>query len=214
MRIWTSILLISTILVNSGCQSVYYDINERMGKHKRDILVERVEEAQESQEEAKEQFADALEAFRATVQVDGGRLQDTYDRLKKEYDSSVREANDVRGRIGAVQGVAEALFKEWGSELGDYTNDNLRRASETQLRATKKEYENLLKAMQNAEAKMGPVLAVFHDQVLFLKHNLNARAIASIQNEVTNMERDVASLIEDMNVAIAEAEAFVRGLKE
>ena len=60
----------------------------------------------------------------------------------------------------------------------------------------------------------GTVLAVFNDQVLFLKHNLNARAIASIQNEVTNMERDVASLIEDMNLAIAEAEAFLKQFKE
>lgn len=61
---------------------------------------------------------------------------------------------------------------------------------------------------------MNPVLAVFNDQVLFLKHDLNARAIASIQNEVTNMERDVANLIEDMNRATAEAESFVKQLRE
>ena len=214
MRDRFCILFIAASLILVGCQSVYYDTMERMGVHKRDILVDRVEEAQESQEEAKEQFANALEAFRATVSVEGGKLQETYDRLKKEYDESVRRANDVRGRITAVKGIAEALFKEWASELDDYTSQSLRDASEEQLDLTEKEYKKLVSAMENAEVKMDPVLAVFNDQVLFLKHNLNARAIASIQKEVTGMEAEVANLIEDMNRAIAEAEAFVKQLKE
>lgn len=213
MRIWTSSILLTLALLSWGCQSVYYDTMERMGIHKRDILVDRVEEAQESQEEAKEQFADALEAFQATVTVDGGELQETYEKLKLQYDYSVRSANDVRGRITAVKGVAEALFDEWESELDQYTNESFRRTSEQQLRSTQKDYEKLVKAMENAESKMSPVLTVFSDQVLFLKHNLNARAIASIRNEVLDLEDDVANLIEEMNQAIAEAEAFINQLQ-
>ena len=213
MRNWTTFILLSLSLFIFGCQTVYYDTMERMGIHKRDILVDRVEEAQESQEEAKEQFADALEAFQATVTVDGGELQKTYDKLKLQYDYSVRSANDVRGRISAVKGVAEALFEEWESELDQYTNDSFRRTSEQQLRATQKDYDKLVLAMENAESKMSPVLTVFSDQVLFLKHNLNARAIASIRSEVDGLEEDVSNLIEEMNQAIAEAEAFISQLK-
>jgi hypothetical protein len=186
---------------------------ERMGIHKRDILVDRVEEAQESQEEAKEQFADALEAFRATVTVKSSKLQSTYDKLQKEYNNSVMRANDVRGRIAAVKNVAEALFDEWEDELDQFSSDNLRNASANQLKTTKREYQTLVTAMEKAEGKMDPILVVFNDQVLFLKHNLNARAIASIQDEVTVMEEEVANLIVDMNAAIAEAESFVKQLK-
>jgi hypothetical protein len=174
---------------------------ERMGIHKRDILVDRVEEAQESQEEAKEQFADALEAFRATVTVKSSKLQSTYDKLQKEYNNSVMRANDVRGRIAAVKNVAEALFDEWEDELDQFSSDNLRNASANQLKTTKREYQTLVTAMEKAEGKMDPILVVFNDQVLFLKHNLNARAIASIQDEVTVMEEEVANLIVDMNAA-------------
>ena len=213
MRISLSISILTAALVLSGCQTVYYDTMERMGIHKRDILVDRVEDAQESQEEAKEQFADALEAFQATVTVDGGELQKTYDKLKIQYDYSVRSANDVRGRINAVKGVAEALFDEWESELDQYSNDSYRRSSEQQLRQTQKDYEKLIRAMENAESKMSPVLTVFSDQVLFLKHNLNARAIASIRNEVDSLEEEVANLIEEMNQAIAEAESFIDQLQ-
>ena len=214
MRFWSSILLLSVSLLAWGCQTVYYDTLERMGIHKREILVDRVTEAQESQEVAKEQFADALEAFRATVTVEGNKLQDTYDQLQKEYDVSVRRANDVRGRIAAVKNVAEALFDEWETELADFSSDKYRESSQAQLTQTRKEYEKLLTAMNKAEEKMNPILVVFNDQVLFLKHNLNARAIASIQSEVTAMEEEVADLIQDMNAAIAEAEAFVKQLKE
>ena len=62
-------MLFSVSLLAWSCQTVYYDTLERMGIHKREILVDRVTEVQESQEVAKEQFADALEAFRATVTV-------------------------------------------------------------------------------------------------------------------------------------------------
>jgi hypothetical protein len=154
-----------------------------------------------------------LEAFQATVTVDGGELQQTYDKLKVQYDYSVRSANDVRGRITAVKGVAEALFEEWESELDLYTNDSFRRTSEQQLRSTQKDYDKLILAMENAESKMSPVLTVFSDQVLFLKHNLNARAIASIRNEVIGLEEDVANLINEMNEAIAEAESFIDQLQ-
>ncbi len=186
---------------------------ERMGIHKRDILVDRVEEAQESQEEAKEQFADALEALRATVTVKSSKLQSTYDKLQKEYNNSVMRANDVRGRIAAVKNVAEALFDEWEDELDQFSSDNLRNASANQLKTTKREYQTLVTAMEKAEGKMDTILVVLNDQVLFLKHNLNARAIASIQDEVTVMEEEVANLIVDMNAAIAEAESFVKQLK-
>ncbi len=213
MRYCSLLLVLAATLFTWGCQTVYYDTMERMGIHKREILVDRVEEAQESQEVAKEQFADALEAFRATVTVKSSKLIDTYKKLQKEYNNSVMRANDVRGRIAAVKNVAEALFEEWESELNEFSSDNLRNASATQLKTTRREYETLVKAMEKAESKMDPILIVFNDQVLFLKHNLNARAIASIQDEVTTMEAEVANLITDMNLAIAEAEAFVKQLK-
>ena len=98
--------------------------------------------------------------------------------------------------------------------MGEFSSDKYRNSSQAQLRQTEKEYETLLAAMNKAEGKMNPILVVFHDQVLFLKHNLNARAIASIQNEVAIMEEEIADLIQDMNAAIAEAEAFVNQLKE
>ncbi|WP_309399689.1 DUF2959 domain-containing protein [Cerasicoccus maritimus] len=213
MNRFASILFVAVALLSAGCSNMYYGALEQVGIHKRELLVDRVEAAQESQEEAKEEFEDALEAFRATVKVDGGELEKRYDKLKGQYEDCEDRAEAVRDRIAAVEDVAESLFKEWESELDDYSRDDLRRASETQLRQTRREYSRLINAMTRAEAKMDPVLTAFGDQVLFLKHNLNARAIASLKNEVTTVERDVAALIDEMNTAIEEAETFISQMK-
>jgi hypothetical protein len=66
------------VLALAGCQSTYYKTMETFGYHKREILVDRVEDARDSQEEAKEQFQSALEKFSAVVDFRGGELEDKY----------------------------------------------------------------------------------------------------------------------------------------
>jgi hypothetical protein len=63
--------------------------------------------------------------------------------------------------------------------------------------------------MKRAESKIAPVLSAFRDQVLFLKHNLNAQAVASLREELVSVEADIASLIKEMEASIAEADAFI-----
>jgi hypothetical protein len=197
-----------------GCQAAYYATMEMLGYHKRDLLVRRVQEARTSQEDAKGQFQSALEQLRSMVQVHGGDLAARYTQLRAELDRSEARANAVHTRINAVEEVAEALFKEWEVELEQYTNASLRRASAQQLAQTRQQYAPLLGAMRRAEAKMGPVLAAFRDQVLFLKHNLNAQAIAALQQEARLVEGNIAALLRDLDVAIAEADTFLKTLKQ
>jgi phenylalanyl-tRNA synthetase alpha subunit len=187
---------------------------EKFGYHKRDILADRVVEAKETQEEAKEQFKSALERFSAVVNFRGGELEDKYNQLNDEYETSEEKAKDVSKRIESVENVAEDLFEEWNSELDQYTNSRLRRSSEMQLKLTKKKYAQLIGAMKRAEKKIAPVLSAFRDQVLFLKHNLNAQAVASLQGELISIESDVASLIREMEASINEADSFIQSIAE
>ena len=78
---------------------------------------------------------------------------------------------------------------------------------------TRGKYEQLISLMKRSEAKMKPVLAKFHDNVLFLKHNLNAAAISSLQGTAGQIETDVQALIKDMEASIAEADAFMKQMK-
>lgn len=206
--------LVLCLFVLAGCQKVYYDAMEKVGVHKRDILVDRVEDARDSQAEAKEEFTSALERFSSVVNFDGGELQDVYERLNASFEDCEDQAATVTKRIDGVEDVAEALFDEWKQELAQYSSAKLRDQSASQLRATKREYARMVKAMRKAEKTMAPVLNTLRDQVLFLKHNLNARAIASIKTELTTVRRDVASLIKQMESSIAEADQFISQMQK
>jgi phage shock protein A len=205
------VLLLAVAL--AGCSSAYYATMEKVGYDKREILADRVENARESQQDAKEQFADALARYKSVVDFDGGTLEDKYETLKAEYDDSEAMAAKVRDRIASVEDVAQALFDEWTTEIGQYSSASLKRDSQKKLAATKSRYARLIKAMKKASGTMDPVLAAFKDQVLYLKHNLNAKAIAALEGQLGTIRTDVDSLIREMEKSIAEADAFIKTLE-
>ena len=202
-------LLLLLALAALSCRGVYYDAMERVGRHKRHILRDRVEAAQEDQREAEEQFQTAYERFVELTGYSGGDLEETYTRLARELERSEEKADAVRDRIASIEEVAADLFEEWEQELDLIQNPKLRSSSAANLRDTRQRYEQLIRAMKRAEAKMDPVLVAFRDQVLYLKHNLNAQAIRSLEGSVAAIEDDVASLIQDIRVSIREAESFL-----
>jgi len=193
-----------------GCSTVYYGTMEKFGQEKRDILVKRVGKARDAQQETQEVFKDALEQFGAVVKFDGGNLQKQYDKMSAELERCEGRAEDVHARIGDVERVARDLFREWAAETKQYQNAQYRRDSEAKLRETQRNCDRMLDAMRNAESKIEPVLSVFRDQVLYLKHNLNAKALASLQDESARIEMDVNALIKDLSTAIAEADRFIQ----
>lgn len=209
-RYWL-IILIAVAL--PACETAYYNTMEKLGVHKREILVDRVEEARDSQQEAQEQFKSALDQFKSVVPVEGGELEKVYERLNGEYEDSEAAASEIRERIDNIETVAEALFDEWENELDQYSSGDLRRDSAAQLRETRDKYKQLIKVMRNAEDRLNPVLEAMEDQVLYLKHNLNARAIQSLRAETVKIDRDVDALLAAMEKAITEADAFIRDMR-
>jgi ElaB/YqjD/DUF883 family membrane-anchored ribosome-binding protein len=205
------LLLSATMLV--GCQSTYYAAAEKVGYAKRDILVDRVESARDAQLEAKEEITDALAEFRKVVNFDGGELEARYKSLAAQLEDSEDAANAVHKRIRDVEDVAEALFREWRDELAQYSNVELRAKSEQQLRQTRARYDQMIGAMKRAEGRLEPALRPLRDQVLFLKHNLNAQAIAGLKGEVVQVDAQVNQLIAEIDRATAEANRFIAGLK-
>lgn len=197
-----------------GCESTYYAAMEQVGQHKRDILVDRVESASDSQQEAQEEFQDALTHLSTLINFDGGDLAEQYEISKSHFDQSQAAAEDVSNKIESIENVAEALFDEWQDEINLYSSSSLKKQSQDKLIKTEQRYKKLIKAMHVVEKQMPPVLAALQDNVLFLKHNLNAKAIGALQGEYSEIKRNVDDLITDMNAAIAESNDFIAQIKE
>ena len=208
-----SLLLISSLLMLQGCETLYFNTMEKVGVHKRDILIDRIEDSQEAQEDAKEQFASALEQLKQITQFDGGDLESLYNKLNDEYEDSEEAAEEIHLSINKVESVAEALFAEWNGELKQYTSQSLRSKSQSKLKTTQRRYKTLIVALRKAEKSIQPVLSTLKDNTLYLKHNLNARAVASLKGEFRTIDADIKALIQKMQKAISESDMFIEQLR-
>ena len=208
------ILLATVVILNTtGCRSAYYAAYEKVGIYKRDLLKKRVIEARDDQQVAQKEFKDALTRLKEITKFDGGEAEKAYRSLKSEYDDCAKQADAVHGRIRAVESVATDMFAEWEKENGEISTPSLRDASRRQLVTTRERYDELHSALVAAEESMTPVLKQFNDYVLYLKHNLNAQAIASLQGESASIQTEISRLIEQMNQSIARADTFVKDMQ-
>lgn len=197
----------------TGCRSVYYSAWEKVGVHKRDLLKKKVVAARDEEKAAGEEFQDALQRLKGLTGFQGGNLEKFYNGLKSDYDNAASRAERVHSRVKEVETVAADLFAEWEKEIEQISTATLRESSRRQLRQTRERYEQLHAALKRAENSMQPVLTRLQDQVLFLKHNLNAEAIASLKGETANIQEEIAKLLDDMNAAIAQADKFISTLE-
>jgi DNA repair exonuclease SbcCD ATPase subunit len=211
-RTATVALLVMLPVLLSACDRAYMATMEQLGYPKRDILSSRVKSARDAQEEAKKDIQNALEAFGKVVAYGGGDLEATYKKLNGELQNSEDSAEAVRKRIREVESVADALFAEWTAELDQYSNRDLRRKSEQKLAQTRARYNDMHAAMKRAEKRIDPALQPLQDQVLYLKHNLNARALTGMKGELAKVDAQVDQLVKDLNRSIAEADKFIASL--
>ncbi len=207
------ILFTFVLALLAGCGNPYYSAMEKVGVHKRDIMVDRVEDARNAQSDAQEQFKSALEQFDSVVSLEETDLKKAYDKLNDEYEDCVAIADKVSDRIDKVESVSDALFGEWEDEIKLYENKDLAKSSKKQLSNTKTRYREMIGHMEEAEKSMEPVLRLFRDNVLFLKHNLNAQAIGSLQDEFDGLETEIGNLIERMNDAIESSNEFIADMQ-
>lgn len=204
---WAGAFFIIVFL--AGCNSVYYSAMEKVGKEKRHLLVDNVEDVKDSQTKAQEEFTDALTRIKELTSFDGGDLEKFYNRFKDSFEDCDDRARQIEKRINDVKEVAGDLFVEWEAEIAQIKDAKLRSSSRSSLRDAKDKYARLERVMSSSTKKMYPVLAKLNDYVLYLKHNLNAKAIGSLSGEVVSIEKEVEALIKDMTVSIKEAQNFI-----
>jgi hypothetical protein len=185
---------------------------DQFWKEPRELLVDRVEDARDAQQETVEEFQTTMEKFKSVTNFDGGDLEKQFNTLNSAFERSEKAAINISNRVDKVEQASEALLKEWREELQQYHDESLRQRSQRQYDETSVQSEKLIVAMRRAEVKTKPVLDVFRDQVLFMKHNLNMQAITSLDSQTAEIETNVAGLIQEMEISIAEANQFIEAM--
>ena len=212
MRRAVSLSLIVFALLLSGCHSTYYKAMRTLGKEKRDILVQRIKDAKKDQDQTKQKLQTTMESFQALTGFKGGSLEKSYKRLNSDYESAASQADKLHDKIQSIDQVSNDLFKEWQGEINAMDNGKLKSQDSVMLRNAKTRQATYMRAMRRTEDQIAPVLKAFHDQVLFLKHNLNARAVGSLKNTSAGLQSDVAGLVQSIDASSQEADKLIASL--
>ena len=212
MRRAVSLSVIVFSLLLSGCHSTYYKAMSTLGKEKRDILVQRIKDAKKDQDQTKQQLQTTMQSFQALTGFQGGSLEKSYKRLNSDYESAASQADKLHDKIQSIDQVSNDLFKEWQGEINAMDNGKLKSQDTVMLRNAKTRQATYMRAMRSTEDHIAPVLKAFQDQVLFLKHNLNSRAIGSLKSTSAGLQGDVSDLIQSIDASSREADKLISSL--
>jgi hypothetical protein len=153
-----------------------------------------------------------MESFQALTGFKGGSLEKSYKRLNSDYESANSQAGKLHDKIQSIDQVSNDLFKEWQGEINAMDNGKLKSQDTIMLRNAKTRQTAYMRAMRRTEDQITPVLKAFHDQVFFLKHNLNSRAIGSLKGTTAGLQSDVADLIQSVDASSQEADKLISSL--
>jgi hypothetical protein len=209
----TVLAMLAVVLILGGCSHTYDTTTELFGKKKKDVLVDRIAAARDAQSAAKDQFAAALDEFRSIAGYKGTLLEDKYNELNAQYNRCQSQTNTVESRLADARRAAKSLFRQWDDELEQYSSAVVRRASEEKLKDMQMRYENVMYAMEKVRDKFYPALAAFKDQVLLVKHNLNAQTEVTMGEEMGIAEKEISLLIQEIDRSMAEADSFIRQMR-
>ena len=201
--------LLVTAFLTQSCSTVYYNFWESLGKEKHDLLVANIEEVQDDQKDVEKAFSSALDRIRKEYSLKEPDLEEFYDDLSADYQRAQKKAEQLTARIDKVETIAQDLFAEWEDEADDIKTDRYRQDSLQKLKATKSKFKPMLASMRGVEKSMTPVLSKFNDQVLYLKHNLNAKALGAFKKEFVTVEAEIKALVADIEKSTARADEFM-----
>ena len=206
-------IIISLVLLISSCQTTsYYKTKGWFGAEKRELLVDSVEGVRNSLQENVKVFKTAITGINVVINVKDEKMEERHEQLKNDYGNCEAEAGNVRSRIDTMETISGDFFDQWMEEMQLYSNESFRNASRDKYNKVRKKYTKLVQNLRKVEVKLEPALNGFRDQVLFLKHNINAQSVASLEDELVTVEAEIDALIRNLVEAIKEADDFISSM--
>jgi hypothetical protein len=136
-------------------------------------------------------------------------LSNTYADFKSRYDVLITDTEELSSRVKDFKGSCTALFAEWKKEADGIHDLNLRNISLDNLKTAQEDYAKYEKRLDEAEANLIPTAQSLNDHILFIKHLLNAETIKQLDPTVKELEKKLASLLEDMNGLLDETQKYI-----
>jgi chromosome segregation ATPase len=210
-----ALALVSLVSLTAGCRSSGGSFLVFGGSAApQEELVARVQGARQEAGEAEEDFAAAFMLYQRLTTPQAVELEDLADDYADALERCQERAEELDERIATVGEEAEELFAGWNEELTRFSSDTLRAKSAAMLADTQARTERVLAALTQVDARMDPLVRKLEDYALFFNHNLNARAIATLEDTYKDFDSEYRALAAELASAQQEMAAFLAAFEE
>ena len=136
-----------------------------------------------------------------------------YKNLMKEMDNCDKRVEGVRKRTAEMNGAASMYFEERGKSVESIGSEDLRARGQARLEESKAEYAHILELGQAAGGDYQGFMAKLRDQVLFLGHDLNPDALASLDDDVKKQNKAATELYAKIDGTITAFNTYTGALR-
>jgi len=209
-RTFRALALVTVTLLAGGCKAFGGSFLLFGGSHTpQEDLVSKARAAERESVETREDFAAAFLSYQRLTAPQALELEKLCDEFEDAVDACENRSEDLDDRIETIRREKEELVKDWTEELEHFTSDAVRKKSAVQMQETDARAQRLLDALEKLQGRMKPVLLKLQDYRLFFDHNLNARAIATLQDTYKEFDAECKALESEIGKAQGEIAAFL-----
>ena len=153
-----------------------------------DTLVSWVERVYVESEMARQEVQLTLSRLQALANGKyEGRPAEAYQAFKSAATRARTQAEKLESTVRPMKRTAAPVFEQWTTDLGDFHSPSMRRRSTDRLDAARLRYDAIVRAVGPAQSGFERFNEGMQDHELFLGHDLNGTALASVQADVQAM---------------------------
>jgi chromosome segregation ATPase len=215
MRFVRSTSLALLALTAGGCSSLGGAFLIFGGSHApQGDLVARARGAEHETQELHTDFAASFHLYQRLTAPQAVQLQQLSEEFEDSVEACEDRAEDLSERMDSIRRETESVVENWTAELGRFSSEAVRKKSEAQMRDTEAYAQRLQAALERLQGRAQPVLLKLQDYALFFDHNLNARAIATLQDTYRDFDGEFKALESELGKTQAEITAFLAHFAE
>lgn len=153
----------------------------------------------------RDQLQATLNALNALTKQTKGDLQPTYDAYAAEVMKTHAVAGQTAARITAMQAASQEYFGAWKADIAGINNESLRAKALKRMDAVQKNYNGVIKSLQDASERFKPFLSNLDDVQKMLANDVTpagvkaVRGVASDANwNIKNVRSSIADAIQEL----------------
>ena len=108
--------------------------------------------------------------------------------------------------IDSLNKQAQKFFGQWEKELAEYSSDSMREKSSARLDAAKQKFKTLGETLGEARKAFEPLVQSLNDQILYLGRDLSPEAVADLEDEAAELNKQAEDVMAKINDLLAKAD--------